>query len=62
VLLLDEPVAHLDHATADAVMGDLTRAATGQSVIMVTHRRDGLAGFDRVVNLSLQTGDPALLG
>ena len=62
VLLLDEPVAHLDHATADAVMGDLTRSATGQSVIMVTHRRDGLGGFDRVIDLSLQTGDPALLG
>ncbi len=59
VLLLDEPVAHLDHATADAVMGDLTRSATGQSVVMVTHRRDGLAGFDRVIDLSRHTGDPA---
>jgi len=56
VLLLDEPVAHLDHATADAVMGDLTRSASGQSVIMVSHRRDGLAGFDRVIDLSEQTG------
>ena len=54
VLLLDEPVAHLDHATADAVMGDLTRSASGQSVIMVSHRRDGLAGFDRVIDLSEQ--------
>jgi thiol reductant ABC exporter CydC subunit len=57
VLLLDEPVAHLDRATADAVMGDLTRSATAQSVIMVSHRRDGLAGFDRVIDLSQQTGD-----
>ena len=56
VLLLDEPVAHLDHATADAVMGDLTRSANGQSVIMVSHRRDGLAGFDRVIDLSVHTG------
>ena len=55
VLLLDEPVAHLDHATADAVMGDLTRSATGQSVIMVSHRHDGLGGFDRVIDLSQQT-------
>jgi ATP-binding cassette subfamily C protein CydC len=62
VLLLDEPVAHLDHATADAVMGDLTRSAKGQSVIMVSHRRDGLAGFDRVIDLSAQTSDPALMG
>jgi hypothetical protein len=26
---------------------------------MVTHRRDGLAGFDRVIDLSLHMGDPA---
>jgi len=59
VLLLDEPVAHLDHATADAVMGDLTRSATEQSVVMVSHRRDGLAGFDRVIDLSRQAADPS---
>jgi thiol reductant ABC exporter CydC subunit len=59
VLLLDEPVAHLDHATADAVMGDVTRSASGQSVIMVSHRRDGLAGFDRVIDLSHQTVVPS---
>lgn len=52
VLLLDEPVAHLDHATAEAVLGDLTRSTTGQSVIMVSHRPDGLAGFDEVIDLS----------
>ncbi|MDQ1483900.1 MAG: ATP-binding cassette, subfamily bacterial CydC [Actinomycetota bacterium] len=62
VLLLDEPVAHLDHATADSVMGDLTRSATGQTVVMVSHRRDGLSGFDRVLDLSMQTGDPAHAG
>jgi ATP-binding cassette, subfamily C, bacterial CydC len=57
LLLLDEPVAHLDHATAEAVMGDLTHSATGQSVIMVSHRHDGLTGFDHVIDLSLHTGD-----
>jgi thiol reductant ABC exporter CydC subunit len=62
VLLLDEPVAHLDHATADAVMGDLTHSANGQSVIMVSHRRDGLAGFDRVIDLSRQTANPDRVG
>jgi thiol reductant ABC exporter CydC subunit len=62
VMLLDEPVAHLDHATADAVMGDLTDSANGRSVIMVSHRRDGLAGFDRVIDLSQQTGDPDRVG
>jgi len=58
VLLLDEPAAHLDHATAEAVIGDLTRSATKQSVIMVSHRRDGLAGFDHIIDLSMQTADP----
>jgi ABC-type transport system involved in cytochrome bd biosynthesis fused ATPase/permease subunit len=66
VLLLDEPVAHLDRATAEDVMGDLTRSATAQSVVMVTHRRDGLAGFDRVIDLSAETedlvSDPAASG
>lgn len=54
VLLLDEPVAHLDHATAEAVLADLTRSATGQTVVMVSHRRDGLTGFDQVIDLSRQ--------
>jgi len=62
VLLLDEPVAHLDHTTADAVLADLTRSTTGQSVIMVSHRPDGLARFDRVIDLSQQTGDSARAG
>ena len=59
VLLLDEPVAHLDHATADAVLRDLTSAATVQSVIMVSHRPDGLERFDRVIDLSASTDGPA---
>ncbi len=62
VLLLDEPVAHLDHTTAVAVLGDLTRSTTGRSVVMVSHRPDGLAGFDRVIDLSRQTDDPARVG
>ena len=62
VLLLDEPVAHLDHTTADAVLGDLTRSTTGQSVIMVSHRPDGLARFDRVIDLSQQADDPSRVG
>ncbi len=52
VVLLDEPVAHLDHATATAVLADLTRATAGRTVIMVSHRPDGLDAFDRVVDLS----------
>jgi ABC-type transport system involved in cytochrome bd biosynthesis fused ATPase/permease subunit len=59
VLLLDEPVAHLDHATAESVMGDLARSATGQSVVMVSNRRDALAGFELVIDLSVQASEPA---
>ena len=62
VLLLDEPVAHLDQATAKAVLGDLTRSATGQSVVMVTHRHDCLTGFNRLIDLSLPPPPPANLG
>ncbi|MEP7017690.1 MAG: thiol reductant ABC exporter subunit CydC [Actinomycetota bacterium] len=62
VLLLDEPVAHLDHTTADAVLADLTHGTTGQSVVMVSHRPDGLEKFDRVIDLSLPDADPVTSG
>ena len=62
VLLLDEPVAHLDHTTADAVLADLTRGTTGQSVVMVSHRPDGLERFDRLIELSLPDADPVTPG
>lgn len=49
VILLDEPVAHLDHPTATAVITDLLEHAGGRSVIMVTHHGAGLEQLDRVV-------------
>ena len=52
VILLDEPVAHLDHPTADAVLADLLTHASGRSVIMVTHHGTGLERMDRVVEIS----------
>ncbi len=55
VLLLDEPVAHLDHATAVAVLADLRRAFTGRTVVMVSHRPDGVDDFDRIVELPRAT-------
>ncbi|MGO4602662.1 thiol reductant ABC exporter subunit CydC [Terrabacter sp. 2YAF2] len=67
VVLLDEPVAHLDPPTARAVVEDLIRggAAPGttqvagtdtpaQTIIMVTHRDDGAELFDRVVEVRRQ--------
>ena len=62
VILLDEPVAHLDHATAVAVLANLRAAFTGRTVVMVSHRPDGVEGFDRVVDLaSLRCQTPAVV-
>ena len=52
LVLLDEPVAHLDHATAVAVLRDLRRATDGRTVIMVSHRADGLDDADAVIEVS----------
>lgn len=51
VVLLDEPVAHLDHATAVAVLRDLREATTERTVVMVSHRADGLDQFDSVIEV-----------
>ncbi|MFP5069830.1 thiol reductant ABC exporter subunit CydC [Pseudonocardia nantongensis] len=37
VLVLDEPTAHLDPDTRDAVLDDLLAAARGRSVLLITH-------------------------
>jgi ATP-binding cassette subfamily C protein CydC len=51
VLLLDEPTAHLDPATADALVRDVFAAADGRSVLLITHRPEGLELADEVVTL-----------
>jgi ABC-type transport system involved in cytochrome bd biosynthesis fused ATPase/permease subunit len=52
VLVLDEPMAHLDTATAGALLDDLWREAAGRSVLLITH---GDAGpFDRCRRLELE--------
>ncbi|HET7399764.1 MAG TPA: thiol reductant ABC exporter subunit CydC [Intrasporangium sp.] len=54
VLLLDEPVAHLDGPTALAVLTDLLRAQAddrSRTIVLVTHRLEGLELFDRVVRV-----------
>jgi ABC-type transport system involved in cytochrome bd biosynthesis fused ATPase/permease subunit len=56
VLLLDEPVAHLDHPTAAAVVRDLLAATRGRTVVLVSHRLDVLDGFDRVLDLGRRPG------
>lgn len=58
VVLLDEPVAHLDHATATAVMRDVEVATSGRTVVLVSHRPEGLDSFDEVVELRSPPRDP----
>jgi ATP-binding cassette subfamily C protein CydC len=47
-LILDEPTAHLDHETADAVMRTIAQADGGRGVLVITHGDTGLEYFDEV--------------
>jgi ATP-binding cassette subfamily C protein CydC len=51
VLLLDEPTEGLDPAAADEVLDSVLAAAGDRSVVLVTHRLPGLAGFDEILVL-----------
>ena len=50
VLLLDEPFAHLDHATAEAVLADLLAGAPDRSVVVVTHTPVAVERFDAALD------------
>ena len=52
VLVLDEPTAHLDPETAEEVVGDMLSAAGDRTVVLITHRPEGLDRVDEVVTLS----------
>jgi ABC-type transport system involved in cytochrome bd biosynthesis fused ATPase/permease subunit len=52
VLILDEPTAHLDAQTAGRLMDDVFAGAGGRSVLLITHRPEGLEQVDEVVTLS----------
>lgn len=52
VLVLDEPTAHLDPETAEALVRDILAAADDRSVLLITHRPEGLDLVDEVVALS----------
>ena len=48
VLVLDEPTAHLDPETAEALVGDIFEAAGDRTVLLITHRTEGLDLVDEV--------------
>jgi thiol reductant ABC exporter CydC subunit len=51
VLVLDEPTSHLDPDTARELMDDLFAETEGRTVLLITHRSEGLDLVDRVVAL-----------
>jgi thiol reductant ABC exporter CydC subunit len=51
VLLLDEPTAHLDPPTAKRLVQDVFSAARGRTVLLITHRPEGVDLADEVVVL-----------
>ncbi len=51
LVLLDEPTAHLDEPTAQAVRAHLREALAGRTVLHVTHRADEAAGADVVLEV-----------
>jgi len=58
VLVLDEPTAHLDITTAKSVTAGLLTAAGGRTVILISHRPEGLDKVDEIVRLG-RTEQPA---
>jgi thiol reductant ABC exporter CydC subunit len=51
VLVLDEPTAHLDAPTAKRLVEDMFSAARHRTVLLITHRSEGLDLADEVVVL-----------
>ncbi len=51
VLVLDEPTAHLDPATAEELVRDVFGAAGERTILLITHRPEGLDLVDEIVTL-----------
>ena len=51
VLVLDEPTAHLDEPTAERLLEDILSTSGERSVLLITHRPEGLDLVDEVVVL-----------
>ena len=51
VLVLDEPTAHLDPETARSVVEDALESSGGRTVLLITHRPEGLDLVEEIVSL-----------
>lgn len=51
VLILDEPTAQVDDQTAEALIRSIAAAAGERSLIVISHRSEGLSEFDTVLTL-----------
>jgi thiol reductant ABC exporter CydC subunit len=51
ILVLDEPTEGLDEPTATALMADLLDASAGRTVVLLTHRAEGLDLVSRIYDL-----------
>ena len=51
VLVLDEPTAHLDPETARSVVEDALESSGGRTVLLITHRPEGLDLVEDIVSL-----------
>jgi ABC-type multidrug transport system fused ATPase/permease subunit len=61
VLVLDEPTAHLDPLTASSLMEVVLDATAGKTVLLITHRPEGLERMDEVVTLEEGRITPGLV-
>jgi ATP-binding cassette subfamily C protein CydCD len=55
VLVLDEPTAHLDHATAVELAREILTGPRERSIVWITHEHEGLDLVDRVLDLGALT-------
>jgi ABC-type multidrug transport system fused ATPase/permease subunit len=51
VVVLDEPTAHLDQETAERLVDDALHATEGRTVLLITHRPEGLDAVDHILRL-----------